>query len=135
MSASEPRVLTACAAAVYTFAFFLGLYINLNFSAIEDRWVGVFWALSGVLMLSFAPLAIVGAWRGLWMIERPALLGVSLGVILASSISFFDHYDEGPAGAIHLATIVLSVAVLITRWSRISSSYVDPIKRVNYRTP
>lgn len=132
LTISEPRVITTCAVAVYIFAFFLGLYINLTYTSValgsNDRWVALFWVMSGVLMLSFTPLAIVGAWRGMWMVERPALLSVALGIILASSISFFTHFDEGPAGATHLATIVLAVSVLITRWNRITTSFADPVK-------
>lgn len=132
LTISEPRVLTACAVAVYIFSFGLGLYITTTHASVavgsDDRWVALFWVMSGVLMLSFTPLAIVGAWRGMWMVERPALLAVALGIILASSISFFTHFNDGPAGAMHLATIVLAVAVLITRWNRITTSFADPVK-------
>lgn len=132
LTISEPRVITSCAVAVYIFAFFLGLYINITYTSVsisaDDRWVSLFWIMSGVLMLSFTPLAVVGAWRGMWMVERPALLAVALGIILASSISFFIHFDEGPAGATHLATIVLAISVLITRWNRITTSFADPVK-------
>lgn len=132
LTISEPRVITSCAVAVYIFSFFLGLYINVTYTSVsisaDDRWVSLFWIMSGVLMLSFTPLAVVGAWRGMWMVERPALLAVALGIILASSISFFIHFDEGPAGATHLATIVLAVSVLIARWNRITTSFADPVK-------
>lgn len=122
-SLHEPRVVTFVTMICYATLFAFGIHNLFH----PQRGPAPFWQISSVVLTLFSPVAFVAAWRGTWQIERPALIGVSGGLLLSILGYLYDDSVVTFRFA-HVVMIVVSAQAFVSRWVRIKTSYESPAR-------
>lgn len=122
-SLHEPRVVTFVTMLCYATLFAFGIHNIFH----PQRGPAPFWQISAVVLTLFSPVAFVAAWRGTWQIERPALIGVSGGLLL-SILSYLYVDSVVTFRFAHVVMIVVSAQSFVSRWVRIKTSYESPAR-------
>lgn len=122
-SLQEPRVVTFVTMICYAVLFLFGTYCLAH-----PQWgPEPFWQISAAVLTIFSPVAFVAAWRGVWQIERPALIGVSGGLLLNVLCHLYEFGNtEFRFG--HVVMIAVATQAFVSRWVRIKTSYESPAR-------
>lgn len=120
-SLHEPRIVTFVTMICYAVLFLFGTYCLAH-----PQWgPAPFWQISAAVLTLFPPVALVAAWRGAWQIERPALIGVSGGLLLNVLTNLHNAGDTGFRFG-YVVMLAVALQAFVSRWVRIKTSYESP---------
>lgn len=126
---AEPRYITALQIVSYLAATAAGLLVVFGafpylFRGILSPWVA---AAVGVVLAGGGVVGVAACWRGVWWLERVALLMVGLGWLLLVP-SVFAAGIHGLVRGFILLLLIVAVVDCAKRYRRIDWAYLDPTK-------
>lgn len=124
----EPRAVTALVMTSYLIVFIVGLSALTSpplSIASELGWVTRLWATS---LLAGGAIGLIAAPRGIWWLERTALIATGTGAIIYLATILQLHFIQDGNRIPQAGFVALAVIACATRWARIRWSSLDPTK-------
>lgn len=131
----EPRAITLLMMLLYVTVFCIGcvaLYYPPSSIEKELGWVTMLWATS-LILGGF--LGVASTPRGVWWVERLAIIATGTGVVIYLSTVLQLHLSEGGNRLPQAGFILIALISLAIRWVRIRYASLDPTSSATGRPP